>query len=46
MKKFSIEILPKQKDKILEINKNFFNDVYVTHIPGSPTSDLIETSRE
>ena len=46
MKKFSIEILPKQKDKILEINKNFFNDVYVTHIPGSPSSDLIETSKE
>jgi len=46
MKKFSIEILPKQKDKILEINNEFFNDVYVTHIPGSPISDLIETSEE
>lgn len=46
MKKFSIEILPKQKDKIPNINKDYFNDVYVTHIPGSPTKDLIETSSE
>ena len=46
MKKFSIEILPKQKDKIPNINKAYFKDVYVTHIPGSPTTDLIETSRE
>ena len=44
MKKFSIEILPKQKDKISQINKDYFNDVYVTHIPGSPAVDLVETS--
>ena len=44
MKKFSIEILPKQKDKIPDINKKYFNDVYITHIPGSPLKDLIETS--
>ena len=46
MKKYSIEILPKQKDKIPNINKDFFRDVYVTHIPGSPSSDLINTSRD
>ena len=44
MKKFSIEILPKQKDKIPDINKKYFNDVYITHIPGSPLKDLIDTS--
>ena len=46
MKKYSIEILPKQKDKIPEINKDYFRDVYITHIPGSPSSDLIDTSKD
>ena len=46
MKKYSIEILPKQKDKIPKINNDYFEDVYVTHIPGSPPSDLIEASKD
>ena len=46
MKKYSIEILPKQKDKIPKIDNHYFEDVYVTHIPGSPPSDLIEASKD
>jgi len=46
MKKFSIEILPKQKSKIAELNPEFFEDVYITHIPGSSLEDLIDTSSE
>ena len=46
MKKFSIEILPKQKSKIAELNPQFFDDVYITHIPGSSLEDLIETAKE
>ena len=46
MKKFSIEILPKQKSKIAELNPEFFEDVYITHIPGSSLEDLIDTAVE
>lgn len=46
MKKFSIEILPKQKSKISELNSDFFEDVYITHIPGSSLNDLIDTAKE
>jgi len=46
MKKFSIEILPKQKSKIVELNPQFFEDVYITHIPGSSLEDLIDTAKE
>ena len=37
MKKFSIEILPKQKDKIPNINKDYFNDA-----GESPSVEIIK----
>ena len=46
MKKFSVEILPKQKSKISELKRDYFEDIFITHIPGSPLSDLIDASKE
>ena len=44
MKKFSVEILPRQKSKIFELSNDFFEDIYITHIPGSPSDELVQTS--
>ena len=44
MKKFSVEILPRQKSKIYDLPNEYFKDIYITHIPGSPADELIQTS--
>ena len=44
MKKFSVEILPKQMSKVNELSRNYFDDIYITHIPGSSINELIQTS--
>ena len=34
MKKNSLEIIPKQVDRITNLPKNLFGDVYIAYIPG------------
>ncbi len=42
--KFSLEIIPKQVEKIKDIPKDLVDDVYVTYIPGSSPNDVINAS--
>ncbi|MEG3581736.1 MAG: hypothetical protein VX359_02050 [Chloroflexota bacterium] len=44
MKKYSLEILPKQVSNISKLNTDFFADVYITHIPGSSLDDLVSAA--
>jgi len=39
----TLEIIPKQYEKILSLPKNIFGDVYVAFIPGDPVDNIISS---
>ena len=42
----ALKLLRNSFIKISELNSDFFEDVYITHIPGSSLNDLIDTAKE
>ena len=45
MKKNSFEIIPKQVDKIANLPKNLFGDVYIAYIPGESFDNVVSASK-
>ncbi len=42
--KFSLEIIPKQVEKIKDLPKDIVDDIYITYIPGASPQDIINAS--
>ena len=42
--KFSLEISPKQVEKIKDLPKDIVDDIYITYIPGASPQDIINAS--
>ena len=45
MTTYSLEIVPKQIERLKILPKEMFNEVYVAFIPGDSISNIIEASR-
>ena len=45
MKKNSLEIIPKQSDRIKTLSKELFNEIYIAYIPGDSFNNIVEASK-
>ena len=45
MKKHSLEIIPKQSDRIKTLSKELFNEIYIAYIPGDSFNNIVEASK-
>ena len=45
MKKNSLEIIPKQTERITNLPKGIFGDIYIAYIPGDSYNNVVSASK-